>query len=201
VIGVLLVACTEGGSKPPPDDAGGGRGGPTPQGAVEFASKVLPGKICSHTHELISEPANVAGVLDALTCDLSTGCKPDEYVVVDRDHGATVSCLVVPNGSDFNVSTQLSVDGTPTGEPSISFQLSGVLSMTGGMAMIAEQNSLAGGGGRDNACTVSIQQPTGLVKSGAIWGNFRCENFLNPTDISETGCVLQGYFLFENCVN
>jgi hypothetical protein len=200
VIGVLLVACTEGGLNPPSDDAGEGRRGPMPQGAIEFKSSVAPGMLCSHTHTFISAPSNVAaGVLDALSCDLSTGCKPDQYVVVDRDRGATVTCLVASNGSDFSVSTRLSVDGTSTGEPSISFQLNGVLSPTGGTATISEQNSIGGGGGNDSMCTVYIQQPRGLVKSGGIWGSFQCENFRNPSDISETGCLLEGYFLFENC--
>ena len=197
VVGVLLVACTESGSKPQHDG-----GGPLPQGAVAFESMVSPGKICSHPHAMVAQPsAQQDRVLEELTCDLTTGCKPDGYVVVDRDRGANVSCLVAPAGSNFTVSINFNVDGTTTGDPSVSFELTGVLSTTGGTATVAERNSVGGGSGRDNACTVSTLAPRGLVKSGGIWGGFRCESFVNPTDIAETGCVLNGYFLFENCAD
>jgi len=197
---VLLVACTEGGLQPRSDDheAGGGKP-PPPQGAVAFRVGVPPGRICSHTNATMSMPPNVAGVLEALTCDLTKGCKPDEFVVVDRDRGATVACSVAPSGSNFTVSAMLRVDGSSTGSESVSFGLSGVISRTGGMATINEQNSVAGGGGVDPACTVSIVSPMGAIKPGGIWGSFECQNFRNNADISETGCLLSGQFLFENC--
>jgi len=139
-------------------------------------------------------------VFDALNCDLSVGCSPDEYVVVDRDRGTTVQCSVAPNGGSYNVSARLLVDGTQTGNESVSFGISGIIGPTGGRSiMVNQQNSVSGGGGIDDTCTVSIVAPHGLIKTGAIWGNVHCEDFRDPTDISETGCTLDAVFLFENC--
>jgi hypothetical protein len=140
-------------------------------------------------------------VYEALNCDLSAGCKPDEYVVVDGDRGATVSCTVAPSTEGFTVSARLSYDGTSTGDQSLTFGLSGLLSPTGGMAAVTEQNSVSMGSGTDRACTVTISPPRGLVKSSGIWANVQCDDFRNSTDISETGCSLSGTFLFENCAS
>jgi hypothetical protein len=174
---------------------------PPPQGAVSLKVGVTPGKICSHTNGLISMPFNQgAGVYDSLNCDLSAGCKPDKYVVVDRDRGSSVQCTVAPNGDKFSVSVSLSVDGTATGTESLSFGLSGVFGATGGTpADVTQQNSVSKGGGQDDMCTVSIAAPRGLIKQGRIWGNVHCDDFRNPSDISETGCQLDAVFLFENC--
>jgi hypothetical protein len=180
----------------------GGQAPPPAQAAVTLKVGVAPGKICSHTSPQIAAPAvSVAGVIEELSCDLSQGCKPDEYVVVDRDRGVTVSCTVAPSGDTFNVSLRLSVDGTSTGSESIAFGLNGVISQFGGTASVNEQNSAAGGGGTDNACKVVITPPRGLVKQGGIWGTVECDNFRDLADISETGCVLSGTFLFENCAS
>ena len=196
---ILVVACNEGGLQGRSDAGGDGQAAARPQGAVTFKVGVMPGNICSQTSAQMSAPANIAGVLGALTCDLSTGCKPDEYVVVDRDRGTTVQCTVAPNGDMFNVSVRLSVDGTSTGGDSISFELNGLFSPMGGTALVSEQNSPAHGAGSDTACHVIITPPRGLVKPGAIWGTVECDNFRNALDISETGCTLTGTFLFENC--
>jgi hypothetical protein len=172
---------------------------PPPQGAVSLKVGVTPGKICSHTNGQISMPLNVAGVIEALNCDLSQGCRPDEYIVVDRDRGSTVQCTVTPNGSSFNVSARLSVNGTSTGSESLTFGISGLIGPTGGPAAVNQQNSVSMGGGIDEMCTVSITAPRGLIKTGGIWGHVHCEDFRNRSDISETGCTLDAVFLFENC--
>jgi hypothetical protein len=182
-----LIACSD-----PPS--------PPPQAAVSVKVGLTPGKLCSHTNGFISMPLNVAGVFSALSCDLSKGCKPDEFVVVDRDRGATVSCSVAPNGATYNVSARLNVDGTATGDPSLAFGLSGVIGQTGGTPVsVDQQNTVSMGGGKDSQCTVTIQSPNGLIKPGGIWGSVKCVDFRNPTDISETGCTLEALFLFENC--
>src|SRR5262245_29063288 len=99
-LAVALFSLSTGCSDPP---------APPPQGAVSLIVGPPPGKVCSHTNGQISMPMNVAGVLEALNCDLSQGCKPDEYVVVDRDRGSTVQCSVVPNGGTYTVSARLRV--------------------------------------------------------------------------------------------
>jgi hypothetical protein len=173
---------------------------PPAQAAVSVKVGVASGKICSHTNNSISMPMNVAGVVSALTCDLSKGCKPDEYVVVDRDRATTVSCSVAPNGGTYSVSARLSFDGTATGDPSLTFGLSGNIGATGGTPVkVNQQNTVSDSTGIDNNCTVSINAPTGLIKAGGIWGSVHCDDFRNPTDISETGCTLDAVFLFENC--
>jgi hypothetical protein len=195
-----------GGSSGADDRGTGGIGGNTSepeavaQGAVAFKVSPTPGKVCSHTNGQLSAPFNVAGVFDALNCDLSAGCRPDEYVVVDRDRGTAVQCSVAPNGGSYTVSARILVDGSQTGEESLSFGLSGIVGPTGGNSIaVNQQNSVSGGGGIDNNCTVTINAPYGLIKTGAIWGHVRCDDFKNPTDISETGCTLDAVFLFENC--
>jgi hypothetical protein len=184
----LLTACSD-----PP--------APPAQGAVSLKVGVTPGKICSHTNGQISMPMNVAGVLESLNCDLSQGCKPDEYVVVNRDRGTTVTCTVAPNGNNFNVSARLSVDGTSTGDVSLNFGITGnnIGPTGGGPVGVTQLNSVSMGGGKDDACTLSINAPRGLIKKGGVWGSVHCDNFVNPTDISETGCTLDATFLFENC--
>jgi len=173
---------------------------PPPQGAVSLTVKPTSGKLCSHTNGLLSMPMNGSGVFDALNCNLSAGCKPDEYVVVDRDRGSSVQCTIAPSGDKFTVSATLSVDGTSTGQESLSFGISGIIGAGDSLNVVVNQrNSVSGGSGSDKECVVSINSPYGLIKQGGIWGHVKCENFVNPTDISETGCTLDAVFLFENC--
>src|SRR5947207_2908841 len=70
---------------------------PPAQGAVTVIIQPgTMGKRCppTLTHNQVSMPASDAsGVYSELIgCDLSMSCKPDKYVVVDRDRGATISC-------------------------------------------------------------------------------------------------------------
>jgi hypothetical protein len=170
--------------------------------AVAFSTAAAPGKVCAHTNEQLAWPSNdVAGVVQELSCDSSTGCKPDAYVVKDRDPGTNVICDVAPTGTDFNVSARLSIDGTSMSTPSITFEVHGALTPMGGTATLGEQNSVTQSGGNDFACNITIAPNRGFLKAGAILATFRCDGFRNPTDISETGCTFSGAFLFENCAN
>ncbi len=119
---------------------------------------------------------------------------------MDRDRGTSVSCTVTPaaNGN-FNVQLSFNVDGSATNDPSGQFGLTGLLSKTGGTVSINESNSVAGGGGLQSDCKVTIAPPMGLIAPRKIWGSFDCSNFRDERNIGDTGCHLYGRFLFENC--
>lgn len=182
----------------------GGAGGAEPpaQAAVTFSVSPAPGKTCTHTNAELSFPSKYnASVQAELACDLSAGCKPDDYIAVDHDRGTTVACSVVATAGNYDVLLDLSVDGSETNEVSGQFGLSGTVTQAGGTVAVNESNSYANGGGRQSDCTVKIDSPHGIVKPGAIWGSVECSNFRDETDIGDTGCDLQGEFLFENCVS
>ncbi len=173
---------------------------PRAQAAVTFNVTPAPGQTCSETDPQVSVPSAYNGSVQAeLSCDLSAGCKPDGYVVVDGDRGTTVACTVSAAAGNFNVLLSLTVDGSATNELSAQFGLNGAISPTGGTVSINESNSVAKGGGSDPNCTLTIAAPHGVVKRGAIWGSFDCSNFRDERNIGDTGCHLQGQFLFENC--
>jgi hypothetical protein len=184
---------------------------PSPPAQAAVAVKVAPtnGKQCPSSGSFLTMPALdsnnqpvIASVLGQLTqCDLSMGCKPDKYVVVDRDRGAVVSCQVSPTAAGFNVLLSLDVDGSAVGmgAPSMRFDMSGSVSTGGGMASITENNSAYGGGGSDAACTVTMPGNQSAVKKGSIWATFSCPTFRDQSDIADTQCLAQGAFLFENC--
>ena len=165
--------------------------------AVTFNIGPSPGNLCRHTNGQLSMPAaqNASVFGDLLACTLGSGCKPDEFVVEDRDRGTTISCMVAPSGSNFTVSATLNVDGSP----SMQFQANGVLSPSGGTLSINESNSEAMGGGSDPACSVQLLPDMSFLESGKIWAQFQCSNFRDPNDLSDTGCTVTGAFLFENC--
>ncbi|HEX4337388.1 MAG TPA: hypothetical protein VH062_15840 [Polyangiaceae bacterium] len=186
-----FVLCMSHGCSDPP--------APPAQAALTFATNPSPGLQCTTTNPQLSIPAsNSTGVLQELNCDLSAGCKPDDYVVVDRDRGANVSCIVAPQGDGYTVSLSLNYDGDAVMAPTISFSVTGTVSATGGMVNISQTNSQFGGG-QDPACTVTIAPPKGVVGKGKIWGNFSCMNFRDTHNIGDTGCNMNGIFLFENC--
>lgn len=170
---------------------------PPAQGAVTLSISPTPGQACNHTSPQLSMPAaqntSVFGAL--LGCNLQTGCKPDEFVVVDRDRGTNISCTISPSGGNYNVNILMNVDGSP----SMQFGVNGTLMANGGTIAINETNSEARGGGSDPACQVSIQPNTGVIAKGKIWAQFQCTAFRDPSDLSDTGCTVKGAFLFENC--
>jgi hypothetical protein len=174
---------------------------PPAQAAVWLQASPAPGKVCTTTNGKLGIPSKFnASVIQELNCQLGSGCKPDDYVVVDRDTGSVVTCNVSPSGGNYAVNLSLVVDGSNVmGGVSMNFSLAGTLSPSGGTASINESNSVAVGGGNQVDCTVSITPPTGLVAKGKIWGSFSCENFRDPNNIGDTGCVVTGQFLFENC--
>lgn len=186
-----VVICSHGCSDPP---------SPPAQAALTLNTTNAPGKVCTTQNGQLSVPfAQTAGVLDELNCDLSMNCKPDDYVVVDRDTGANVSCRVTQQGDTFGVNLSVSVSSTAASPLSLSFQLTGTLTPTGGMASVYETNTVAGGGGQQADCTVTIMPPYGIIAKGKVWGSFECNAFRDPVNIGDTGCDMKGTFLFENC--
>ena len=181
----------------PSADAGSGT---PPLAAITLQTTNAPGKVCTTQNGQLSVPfAQTAGVLDELNCDLSMGCKPDLYVVRDRDPGTTVACSVHANGTNYDVSLSLREEASTSSPLSLSFSAVGVVGPTGGTVSITQTNSVAGGGGAQADCRVTIQPPYGVVKSGAIWASFECPNFLDLVNLGDTGCDMTGIFLFENC--
>jgi hypothetical protein len=173
---------------------------PPAQAAVTLSISPAPGKTCTTTNGQLAMPSKFnASVIQELNCDLSKGCKPDDYVVVDHDPGTSVSCTVAPANGNFSVLLSLDVDGSSTGAPSMHFSMSGNLMPNGGMASVNESNSVAGGGGSQQDCTVSIMSPMGVIAKGKVWGAFQCNAFRDERNIGDTGCQVQGQFLFENC--
>jgi hypothetical protein len=175
---------------------------PLAQAAITFTSEPAPGKTCTTTNGQLSFPSRYnASVYSELNCDLSMGCKPDDYIVVDRDPGTSVSCTVSPAGENFNVLLSLDVDGSATNDASGQFGVAGLVSKTGGTVIINESNSVARGGGQQSDCVVKIASPGGVIATGKIWGSFDCPAFRDERNLGDTGCELKGEFLFENCTD
>lgn len=203
VVACLAIGCggnvrTDGGTP-----SGGDRGTGfrlAAQAALSFSITPATGKVCNTTSAMLGFPsddnANVATELD---CDLSMGCKPDDYIVVDGDRGTTVACTVSPQDANFAVQLNLDVDGSATNKPSVHFGLVGLLSSTGGNVSINESNSIAGGGGMQSNCALLVTPPVGVIAKGKIFGRFECNALRDPADLDETGCDLHGELLFENC--
>jgi hypothetical protein len=188
----LVLMLSHGCSDPP---------APPAEAALTLNIKTTSGAHCAAPIGQLSIPTAMAAasVLQELNCDLSTGCKVDDYVLVDRDQGATVSCTVSPAGDNYTVSLNLNYDGSAVGQPSMFFTATGSVSATGGQLSVTENNSVAGAGGQQDGCLVTIMPPRGLVKKGSIWASFDCPMFRDPSNIGDTGCDMQGIFLFENC--
>lgn len=173
---------------------------PPAQAAITLSSQPAPGQTCTTTNGQLAIPSKYnASVISELACDLSMGCKPDDYIVVDHDPGTQVACTVTPLNGNFSILLTLDVDGSSTNTPSMHFSMSGNLTPTGGMASVNESNSVAGGGGSQQDCMVSIQSPMGIIAKGKVWGSFACNSFRDERNIGDTGCQVQGSFLFENC--
>jgi hypothetical protein len=179
-----------------------GNSPPPAQAAVAFKVSPTGGKQCPPAGAFLGFPSSAtASVVGELSCDLSADCKPDQYVVVDRQDGANVNCSVTANGPDYALSASLDVDGAATGGVSVRFDVSGIVSPTGGTVALTENNSAYGGGGADPACTVTIAPAHGAVGAGKVWATFSCSTFRDANDISDTQCLAEGAFLFENCAH
>ena len=182
-----------------------------PAGVSRSIVPATSGGQCSHTQPQLSLPSRYnASVQSELACDLTAGCKPDDYIVVNQDRGTTVACTVSPSSGNYNVQLSVVVDGSQTNDLSMSFGLNGTLTPMGGMASVNASSSVSGSNAIDPNCTVSIATPQttimmsggppqGVISKGKIWGAFECDAFRDPTDISDTGCQAKGAFLFENC--
>jgi hypothetical protein len=167
------------------------------RGAITFQIGPTPGFVCQHTNGRLSFPFADRGGVEAglLACDSTTGCKPDEFVFEDGAPDITFGCSVVPNGGNFLVYVNLHVDGSPN----MVFGATGILSPSGGTLSINEANSLARGGGTDSACSLQRPPHMSFLESGRIWARFTCTQFRDPNDLSDTGCTVDGAFLFEGC--
>ncbi|HVW23934.1 MAG TPA: hypothetical protein VHC69_01095 [Polyangiaceae bacterium] len=174
---------------------------PPAQAAVWVQATQPAGKVCTTTNGRFGIPSKYnSSVLAELNCDLSMGCHPDDYVVVDRDTGSSVTCSVSGSSGSYSVQLSLIVDGSNVVDGvSMNFSLSGTLTDTGGTVAINESNSVAVGGGSETDCTVTIAPPKGLIAKGKVWGSFDCPNFRDQSNIGDTGCDVSGQFLFENC--
>src|SRR4051794_2312299 len=88
---------------------------PSPPAQAGIGITVLPAAgQCPVPGSPITVPPDPAGqpnaVNGALLCDLTNAsCKPDDYVVVNGDGDATVTCTVSPQGDGtFNIDLQVS---------------------------------------------------------------------------------------------
>src|SRR5947208_2702534 len=95
---------------------------PPAQGAVNIRIGPTPGgAICptGRQHAPFSMPASEqTGVYsELLMCPLDQGCKPDKFIVVDRDNGATISCSVKESNGQFAVAITFSVNLSGSGGP------------------------------------------------------------------------------------
>jgi hypothetical protein len=172
-------------------------------GTVTVNVQPTPSKTCNHTLGQLGVPFvhNTGVYAELTTCNLTTGCQPNEYVVHDGAPGTTVSCFVAPEGGNFTVSVALSVQTSLSPQQSLSmqFEAKGTLSPGGGTLMINESNTEANGGGTDDACSVQLPQNASFLDRGKVWAQFTCTHFRDPTDLTETGCTVTGALLFENC--
>lgn len=167
------------------------------QGAVTVQVTPTAGNTCKYTNGRVGIPSDRnASVVSELFCDPSMGCKPDEYVVQNGQPDTTLTCRVHPSDGKFDVSAALNVDGSATGTVSMAFQINGTVDASGGTVAVTESNSVAGGGGSDTACTMTITPTSGFIRAGAIWGAVTCSNL---ADGDSTACTLDGQFLFEGC--
>jgi hypothetical protein len=167
--------------------------------ALTFSSTPAPGKTCTRTNPQLSFPAkDSAGVQAELNCNLSRKCSQN-YFVYNNGTASPVSCSVLAAGDGYDVQLSLNVDGSASNEPSVQFGVTGTVSQTGGTVAIQETNSVAGGGGSQAGCTLTITPTHGWLEPGSIFASFECGLFRDERDVNETGCELSGRFLFEEC--
>jgi hypothetical protein len=142
--------------------------------------------------------ADATGVNDELlNCELSQGCRPDKYLLVDGATGTSLSCSVQSTGTQFGVYINMQVDASVSGGP-LAFSIAAPLSATGGSAQLSFAGPLFGGRDGDS-CTITIMPDRGQIESGGIWAQFSCRNFRNEADISGDICAVTGAFFVENC--
>jgi hypothetical protein len=140
-----------------------------------------------------SVPTNTEVYGNLVQCDLTTGCKPDQQVVVDGAQGASVNCTVTGSG---NVSLQLSAAGA--GFSAVSGQTP--LNSGGGTMDVTESDPNSMTTLEDPACKIAITPNHGVFKPGAIWAAFDCTDFEDPNAPKGTNvCEAKGSFIFENC--
>jgi hypothetical protein len=170
---------------------------PPAQAAVTFFVGTSTGS-CPATHAQLTVPGDSRAYDAIASCDLASGCHPDDYVVVDRDQGTGVSCTVSPrDGGNFQISLHLQAS-TPK---AVSFNVSGIIGATGGSGVtVTEADALGGGINlKDPNCTVEIVANHGQVNAGSIWAHFKCSGLAEDRSASGSTCSADGYFLFENC--
>jgi hypothetical protein len=153
---------------------------------------------CGATHgEIVLPSGSASRVDDELNCNTQNHCKPDQFVLVDGDQGANVSCTVASAGTDqFNLALILQQ------QPTLHFEVYGTIGKTGGAGVTINEsqgtNSIS-----DNNCTLSIVKNAngtfGQVKPGAIWAHYTCSNLKAKGSAGGGVCSASGAFIFENC--
>ena len=172
---------------------------PPAQGAFTIQVGIGAG-VCQVTHGPESVPTDDSqnSIYNELHCDVTSGCKADEIVKVDRQDGVSVSCKVKSVGND-----QFEVRVTMAGDK-LSLDGSGTVGKTGGEMQLNswDSNTQTLTSTTDNPCTVTIIPNRGGISKGKIWAQFNCPVFTDQTAPGTTGgCSSQGAFLFENCTD
>lgn len=170
---------------------------PTPPAQGAVAESIQPnggGTGCNASSAVFTAPGNadpVSGTFATLNCDLSagTGCAPNQNIVVDGDSNASVNCSV-SGGGTYNVNATLS-------QGDVEFSISGSISDTGGTAAVSSSHNTFHL--QDLACNITITPNKGQIKAGAIWADFDCKKFGDPSVGQDPGCEAMGKFIFENC--
>ncbi len=172
---------------------------PPPQAAITIAVQPDPssGESCDGSHSYLSIPQqSIQNEVnqELLNCDESTGCKPDENVVVDRSQGIRVTCSVAPSGDEFEVSASVS-------SSDLTLSVTGTVSASGsstGLTMNS-YDSQTQKSRTSNSCTLTITPNKGGIKKGEIWATFHCDAFNVASQTGASDCLTDGAFLFENC--
>jgi hypothetical protein len=168
---------------------------PPPQAALTVSVDHEANFACGYSQgKQSSVPTDTAVYTNLISCDLMTGCKPDQNVVVDGAQGASVSCTV---HSDGNVSLLLNAAGAGFSAVTGTTPLDPA---TGGTMDISESDPNSPTPLEDRACNVTITPNHGVFKGGAIWATFDCLDFEDPTaPMGTQRCEAKGAFIFENC--
>ena len=178
--------CVEGIGPFPPRNA------PPPQAAAYIT--VAPGSgPCNATHGLLVVPQDQR-VYDALNCNLTTGCSPDEWVAIDGDPETLVTCEVSDlSGDEFVIVAHVSYAGDY-------LNIAGTINTLGGEALMKHyyRNS---GTELEGRCSLTIAANQGAVAAGRVWVQFACPVFNDPTSRGGMECSAEGAFLFERCVS
>lgn len=167
---------------------------PPPQAAASVLVKHTGSYNCDAGGNITNEPDNPGTYTSLQSCNLTSGCHPDQYVVVDGDQGAQVQCSVQSTSSS-EYAIQLSLTSAQ-----MALAIQGGITTTGGAVSLSETDTANPTLQKDPACAITIKPNVSVLKPGAIWADFDCLNFKDPnTGDPNARCEATGSFLFENC--